>query len=236
MKILPKRFIIFKEVYNEKIKLIEFRGGGTHSLAFTLAEVLITLGVIGVVAAMTMPVLIQNHQKRFAATRLKHFSSLMQQAAKMRENDIINGSLIEMSPTEVKKFNSDDMEKFYNIYFAPYVKTNSTLKVNRGLAVQLANGSGVFFIRDLLGTASVTSNMYLTFCTEYKYCTNIEDHKAVDGRHTFSLWAGGTVPREYKYSAWTRETLLENARKNKYYCSALIEYDGWEIKDDYPCW
>lgn len=31
--------------------------------AFTLAEVLITLGVIGVVAAMTMPVLIQNYQK-----------------------------------------------------------------------------------------------------------------------------------------------------------------------------
>ena len=29
--------------------------------AFTLAEVLITLGIIGVVAAMTMPVLIQNH-------------------------------------------------------------------------------------------------------------------------------------------------------------------------------
>ena len=31
---------------------------------FTLAEVLITLGIIGVVAAMTMPTLIQNHQKR----------------------------------------------------------------------------------------------------------------------------------------------------------------------------
>ena len=30
---------------------------------FTLAEVLITLGVIGVVAAMTMPVLVQNYQK-----------------------------------------------------------------------------------------------------------------------------------------------------------------------------
>ena len=31
--------------------------------AFTLAEVLITLGIIGVVAAMTMPVLISNHNK-----------------------------------------------------------------------------------------------------------------------------------------------------------------------------
>ena len=32
--------------------------------AFTLAEVLITLGIIGVVAAMTLPTLIQNHQKQ----------------------------------------------------------------------------------------------------------------------------------------------------------------------------
>ena len=39
--------------------------------AFTLAEVLITLAIIGVVAAMTMPTLIKNHQKQVYATRLK---------------------------------------------------------------------------------------------------------------------------------------------------------------------
>ena len=33
--------------------------------AFTLAEVLITLGVIGIVAAMTMPVLTANTRKPF---------------------------------------------------------------------------------------------------------------------------------------------------------------------------
>ena len=32
--------------------------------AFTLAEVLITLGIIGVVAAMTMPSLIANHKEK----------------------------------------------------------------------------------------------------------------------------------------------------------------------------
>ena len=40
----------------------------TYSLskctAFTLAEVLITLGIIGVVAALTMPALITNYQKK----------------------------------------------------------------------------------------------------------------------------------------------------------------------------
>ena len=39
--------------------------------AFTLAEVLITLGIIGVVAALTLPTLIQNHQKQVYVTQLK---------------------------------------------------------------------------------------------------------------------------------------------------------------------
>ena len=45
-----------------------------HSLkkaAFTLAEVLITLGIIGVVAAITLPTLIKNYQKQVYVTQLK---------------------------------------------------------------------------------------------------------------------------------------------------------------------
>ena len=48
----------------------------THSthvknVAFTLAEVLITLGIIGVVAAMTIPTLISNYQEKELVTRAK---------------------------------------------------------------------------------------------------------------------------------------------------------------------
>lgn len=39
--------------------------------AFTLAEVLITLGIIGVVAAMTLPTLIQQHQKQVYVNGIK---------------------------------------------------------------------------------------------------------------------------------------------------------------------
>ncbi len=38
---------------------------------FTLAEVLITLGIIGVVAAMTLPTLVANYQKTVMVTQLK---------------------------------------------------------------------------------------------------------------------------------------------------------------------
>lgn len=48
--------------------------------AFTLAEVLITLGIIGVVAAMTMPVLIQNFQKQVLTSRAKKAYSTLSNA------------------------------------------------------------------------------------------------------------------------------------------------------------
>lgn len=48
--------------------------------AFTLAEVLITLGIIGVVAAMTMPTLIQKQQDVATVSRLEKAYSILSQA------------------------------------------------------------------------------------------------------------------------------------------------------------
>ena len=50
------------------------------NLAFTLAEVLITLGIIGVVAAITMPTLIQNHKEKQIITSVKKSYSILSQA------------------------------------------------------------------------------------------------------------------------------------------------------------
>lgn len=55
--------------------MISSGGGGTlrrsKRAAFTLAEVLITLGIIGVVAALTIPALISNYQKHVWVAQLK---------------------------------------------------------------------------------------------------------------------------------------------------------------------
>ncbi len=59
--------------------------------AFTLAEVLITLGIIGVVAAFTIPSLLTNFQKRETITRLKAAYSILNQAIKLSEYD--NGEI-----------------------------------------------------------------------------------------------------------------------------------------------
>lgn len=48
--------------------------------AFTLSEVLITIGIIGLVAAMTMPGVIKNYQRKETETRLQRAYSIINQA------------------------------------------------------------------------------------------------------------------------------------------------------------
>lgn len=52
---------------------------GAHKGAFTLAEVLITLGIIGVVAALTLPSLIQKYQDQVLENQLKKMYSTLSQ-------------------------------------------------------------------------------------------------------------------------------------------------------------
>ena len=56
--------------------------------AFTLAEVLITLGIIGVVAAVTMPTLITKYQKKQTVTQLKKAYAELSQALQIAQKDL----------------------------------------------------------------------------------------------------------------------------------------------------
>ena len=98
--------------------------------AFTLAEVLITIGIIGVVAALTMPVLVQNSQKKEVSVRLKKFYSTFSQAIikseldnSMKDDWFRTGNLVDDDEDTQASMNYDEMAAFWNKYFAPYIKT-----------------------------------------------------------------------------------------------------------------
>ena len=55
----------------------------TYKVAFTLAEVLIVLGIIGVIAEMTIPTLKQSIDKQVEVTQLKKFYSVFQDGMKL---------------------------------------------------------------------------------------------------------------------------------------------------------
>lgn len=75
-----------------------------------MAEVLITLGIIGVVAAMTLPALVNSTQKRELKTSLKKNYSIAQQALSQMNYD--NGITIAGSAYEGRTF-----EQMYVKYF-----------------------------------------------------------------------------------------------------------------------
>ena len=58
------------------------------NFAFTLAEVLITLAIIGVVAAMTIPTLVNKYQDRVNETRYKKAISMLSQAVQLSMAEI----------------------------------------------------------------------------------------------------------------------------------------------------
>ena len=65
---------------------------------FTLAEVLITIGILGVVSALTLNTLIKNYQEKQAVTQLKKTYSLLGQGLKLAETE--HGDISQWSDSE----------------------------------------------------------------------------------------------------------------------------------------
>ena len=84
---------------------------------FTLAEVLITLGIIGIVAAMTLPTLITNANHKKNAAMLKEDFSILSQVMLMA---LDSGKLAAL---DGKGNNINDMRKWFNDTLLPNLKT-----------------------------------------------------------------------------------------------------------------
>jgi len=87
--------------------------------AFTLAEVLITLGVIGIVAAMTIPVLVNSYQKTQTITQLKEVYSQLNNAMALAKVD--NGT--DVNAWDLPNSSLVAAETYFaQTYLMPYLK------------------------------------------------------------------------------------------------------------------
>lgn len=208
---------------------------------FTLAEVLITLGIIGVVAALTLPTLIQNYRKHVVITSLKKSYSVFSQALRMAEVEF--GSFENIAPPEVDH-DADSMEQWWNTYLAKYFVGTKTYKQNQWFIVAYNSGGGI----GIKSTSTNTLSMFIVDCINLKKCLASEFQSMAsmgansDGKNSFVFHLGGG-----KYQpdgvGLSRDILLNdtnygcanevNGLKRRY-CAALIMHDNWEIADDYP--
>ena len=135
--------------------------------AFTLAEVLITLGIIGIIAAVTIPSLIQNEREKSTVTALRKNYSDFTNAIRLAINE--NGStnywdFINGNPDYNSKVAMDILLKYLNISkycgngvgcfpAQKYLNLNKTEALNYNAVAafakaQLASGASVLIYRD----------------------------------------------------------------------------------------
>ncbi len=202
--------------------------------AFTLAEVLITLGIIGVVAALTIPTLMQKYRKNVIETRLKQANSMLINAAKLSEVDY---GLNHVREDFVAK-DPDVALEMFNKYYAPYIKFVGVKKGDEGVFGELANGSELYFYRERQCDENEWSCTYLYFCEDHKSCEEIEDidgaGKKANNKTSFVLGAKGT-PINYAYAVYNRTQWLQKCTNGEgESCIALLIDNGWHFPDDYP--
>ena len=203
--------------------------------AFTLAEVLVTLGIIGVVAALTLPSLIEQHKKQVVAAHLQKFYSTMNQALKMAEYEngdkslwIDRDSSITDSIQRQKVWFEKYLGKDLKIIKTEYIGWGSTLYYLSDGGGILSPGGGAdwyYAPRNPEKCFNQSKEELAGTCAWVFYFSSTSK-----GFDTYAYGWNGTVEDLYDNPTFGCNTFASN----KYYCTRLIQVNGWKIPDDYP--
>ena len=234
--------------YERFIKLCNAGGGRNLSSckAFTLAEVLVTLGIIGVVSAMTVPTLMQNYQRKSYVTQLHKVYNELQQAAQqymtdrnavnLREAGLTsNDALANFVKTYFKVVNDCGAE--HQPCFASSYKNLSGKDLGQatGQPLNVTLASGASFGFGISSTGTGDNNRVAIFDVDI----NGPQGPNISGRDVFilGLFNNGIVD-EYELTSVpgdeaTRETLFNencNATDGDWTgCFGKILNDNWEM-------
>ena len=233
----------------------------SRKAAFTMAEVLITLGIIGIIAAITLPSLIGKYQKNVAINRLKKVYTMLSQAVQFSVND----------NEDIKYWDFDNLnaKQFMDRYLVPYfqnVALEEPLVQGEGANTQsysnvyaFADGTTLYgwlwhnpqvngllqIVVDINGKAK--PNIYgrdkFIF---YIFSQKADWYNTGAGNVAQKIPEAGLYPDGYGYDrermkndSWRGcnrrgdEESLGNQAQAGAYCTALIMLDGWKIADDY---
>ena len=215
---------------------------------FTLAEVLITLGIIGVVAAMTLPTLINNYQKQQTIAQLKKAYSEISQIFQRAEADHETMDTWDFSSYE----NQYERSKYFaDNYFLPYIKTIklcepaspeciSVRESNYSKGIAVITTSGYSFLLYVDCPLNIGGWIYVDvngpnqrpnelnkdiFAMKFTF-----KNGGIDSNNDSTKKGLNFSGLQYT-NPLTREQLIE-----RNYCAALIMVDGWQISRDNPCW
>lgn len=252
---MRKRFLTLRNCrYTKTFACVNFR-------AFTLAEVLITLGIIGIVAAMTLPALISNYNKKITAERLKIAQSVISQMLNFAIAEHGDSQYWDFTAVSGTQFNSETSKNMIiNLtekYFIPYLNDldssgYKSLKEagypvyhNADGTVNQHNLNGLNKYHYVLEFANGMTIFVYTNSTNVPVAqfTNILLYVDVNGKKGPNVFGkdtfyaqiiSGTGRFEWYGQGNPRDYLLDKCKTGQTHCGALIQHDSWEIKPDYP--
>lgn len=247
--------IVFDKVDNLNINRIH-----SFKLGFTLAEVLITLGIIGVVSAITIPSLISKYEKQATVTKLKRAIAVINQAYRLSfaENGEPDSEyIINMQITP---------EEYFNTYWAPYIKTLTYCnephqcgynKYNPYIALNGKEAGTWYAIEGRLRATFITFDGFI-YVIAYRTWKN-SDTVGLETKETADILVdinGGKRPNQYGRDVFLLERDVSQMGDSiKPYCSGKsdseinlncsasgkgdccaekIRRDGWAIIQSYP--
>lgn len=214
-------------------------------MGFTLAEVFVTLGIIGIVSAMTVPTLMQNYQRKTYVTQLHKFYNELSQALLQYQTDRNALNLKEAG------LNSQEaLETFFKQYFkvindcgnrqTPCLAPASEYKniVGRGIGTGGCNGymtvaDGNSFGYGYSNDSVVVFHLYLD--------TNGQKGPNIAGRDIFAIYIynngliddsggsnGAPLTNEERETAFN-SNCIQSTGSTWYGCFGKILNDNWEM-------
>lgn len=147
---------------------------GKFKIAFTLAEVLITLGIIGIIAAMTMPSIINKANDKANIAKLKKSYTLLSQALMFAKNDYAD---YEYWP--IVDYDMNSTIQIYN-FIKPHLKVTRECPNERGCWSQVRSLSNAILFTEagmgdsvynfsLIDGTNVSMNIYSSDGDRTKY-------------------------------------------------------------------
>lgn len=225
---------------------------------FTLAEVLVTLGIIGVVSALTIPTLVKNHQRQVYVTQLQKVVNELSQAA---DKAITDNNAVSLDETRYGTNKANGARNFLNDYFKIVKDCGETatpcfadsyedlsgnaIELSTPIvAVSLASGASISILATWYeppyneeNNGTIVKNAYHSNYT-LQIDINGRQGPNIAGRDlfTFDLYSDGKVASDYDNSYidfdYERQKCIDSRNWGGYGgigCLNIIMQDGWKM-------
>ena len=201
---------------------------------------MVTLGIIGVVAALTMPALIANYQKHVAVNKLKKAYTVISQFVQKAEED--NGSMYDWNDLAPSTGSAYDKAFYmFNTYIKPYFNVLSD-------SATYGKKVGGLVTDDYLRYILCFTNYH---CYYMIVDINGSQKPNVAGKDVFSfeIYAGKSYTKvlpKYKTGSQRCDNFgvckpiehecgdVNYCKGSGHNCTCLIFENGWQMPADYP--